>query len=106
MKVQWSPFRPCVFVAVSNTGSVYIYDLLMSQSSPQQILEYKAPASDGGAREQNKTAYSIGFNPVIRDFLAIGYHDSTCKIYQLNYSLSHKKKDEEKMLRSLMEEKD
>ena len=38
--------------------------------------------------------------------MAIGYHDGTAKIFQLNYSLSHKKKDEEKMLKGLMEEKD
>ena len=89
MKVQWSPFRPCVFVAVSNSGSVYIYDLLISQQAPSYILETKA------ALGKVSTAYSIGFNPVIRDFLAIGYHDGKAKIYQLNYSLSRKKKDEE-----------
>ena len=55
---------------------------------------------------QQKTAYSIGFNPVIRDFLAIGYHDGTAKVFQLNFSLSRKKKDEEKSLRGLMDEKD
>ena len=105
MKVAWSPFRPCVFIAVSNSGSVYIYDMLKSQQTPSYILEYKAPPS-GAGRDQNKTAYSIGFNPIIRDFLAIGYHDGTCKVFQLNFSLSRKKKDEEKQLKSLMEEKD
>jgi WD40 repeat protein len=29
--VLWSPFRPAVFVTVSNAGTVYIYDLLMSK---------------------------------------------------------------------------
>ena len=84
MKVQWSPFRPCVFVAVSNSGSVYIYDLLLSQLAPSYTLETKSAL--GGV----STAYSIGFNPVIRDLLAIGYHDGTAKIYQLNYSLTRK----------------
>ena len=106
MKVQWSPFRPCVFIAVTNSGSVYIYDLLLSQQAPSYILEYKAPPQGQARGEQDKTAYSIGFNPVIRDFLAIGYGDGSARIFQLNYSLSRKKKDEEKLLRSLMEEKD
>lgn len=106
MSVCWSPYRPCVFIAVSNSGSVYIYDLLMSQQTPSYILEYKAPPHRVGRGDQNKTAYSISFNPVIRDFVAIGYHDGTSKIFQLNYSLSRKKKDEEKLLKSLMEEKD
>ena len=105
MKGQGSPFRPCVFIAVSNSGSVYIYDLLLSQQAPSYILEYKAPAGKHVGAMQ-KTAYSIGFNPVIRDFLAIGYHDGSAKVFQLNFSLSRKKKDEEKQLRGLMEEKD
>ena len=101
MKVVWSPFRPCVFIAVSNSGSVYIYDLLLSKQAPSYILEYKTPQDVQGGT--NKTAYSISFNPVIRDFLAIGYHDGTSKIFQLNFSLSRKKRDEEGQLRSLME---
>ena len=60
----------------------------------------------GLIQDKQKTAYSIAFNPVIRDFVAIGYHDGTSKIFQLNYSLSHKKKEEEKMLKGLMDEKD
>mmetsp|Transcript_43297 Transcript_43297/g.57280 ORF Transcript_43297/g.57280 Transcript_43297/m.57280 type:complete len:107 (+) Transcript_43297:1610-1930(+) len=106
MKVAWSPFRPCVFIAVTNSGSVYIYDLLASQQTPSYTLEYKVPPQRAGRGDNDKTAYSIGFNPVIRDFLAIGYGDCTARIFQLNYSLSRKKKDEEKLLRSLMEEKD
>ena len=106
MKVCWSPFRPCVFIAVSNTGSIYIYDLLLSQQTPSYILEYKAPPLSAGNVNSQKSAYSISFNPVIRDFIAVGYHDGTAKIIQLNQSLSRKKKDEEKLLRSLMEEKD
>lgn len=31
MKVVWSPYRPTVFVTVSNTGVVYIYDLILSR---------------------------------------------------------------------------
>jgi len=104
MKVCWSPFRPCVFIAVTNTGHVYIYDLVLSKQAPSYILEYKAPPQTVSRAEQNKSAYSIGFNPLIRDFLAIGYGDGTARIFQLNYSLSHKKKDEEKHLRSLTED--
>lgn len=43
MKVLWSPFRPTVFAIVSNSGSVYIYDLMAQKQSPAYILEYHAP---------------------------------------------------------------
>lgn len=107
MKVCWSPFRPCVFLAVTNTGTVYIYDLLSNQQAPSYILDYKPPPQKAGqVGDLDKTAYSIGFNPIIRDFLAIGFGDGTAKIFQLSYALSRIKKDEEKLLRGLMEEKD
>jgi len=104
-KVAWSPFRPTVFVTISNTGTVYIYDLILSKQTPSYILEYKAPPGHDAGSSQ-KTAYSVAFNPVIRDFLAVGYHDGSAKIYQLNYSLSRAKKDEVKILKSFMEEKE
>ena len=103
MKVSWSPFRPTVFVALSNTGAVYIYDLILSKQTPSYILDYKPPNNYEG---KSKAAYSISFNPQIRGFLAIGYHDGTSKVFQLNHSLSRIKNDEVKILKSLMEEKD
>ena len=104
MKVAWSPFRPTVFVTVSNAGTVYIYDLILSRQTPSYILGYRPPPGyDAGS---SKSAYTVAFNPVIRDFLAVGYHDGTAKVFQLNYSLSRAKQDEVKMLKSLLEEKD
>ena len=111
MKVLWSPFRPTVFAVVSNSGSVYIYDLMAQKQSPAYILEYHAPPQ-GLANEipsgtsPQKTAYTLAFNPVQRGFLAVGFHDATSKIFQLNYSLSRPKKDELKVLKSLMEDKE
>jgi WD40 repeat protein len=106
MKVCWSPFRPTVFVTVSNTGSVYVFDLIMSKQAPSYILEYKAPPSQLKLNSTSKAALSIGFNPVIRDHLAIGFHDGTVKIYQLNYSLSKAKPDELNILKSFMDDKE
>jgi len=38
--VLWSPYRPTVFVAVSNIGTVYIYDLLLSKQTPSYVLPF------------------------------------------------------------------
>ena len=38
LDVQWSPFRPAVFAAVSNIGNVYLYDLSVSKSSPAHTI--------------------------------------------------------------------
>jgi WD40 repeat protein len=79
MQVAWSPVRPTVFVALSNTGTVYIYDLILSKQTPSYILDYKPPNNyEAGS---SKSAYAISFNPVIRGFLAIGYHDGTAKVF-------------------------
>ena len=86
--MAWSPFRPTVFAAVNNNGTVYIYDLTRSKQVPSYVIDYKAPPSIDQL-SKNKTAYSIAFNPKQRDFLAIGYHDGTTRIFRLNYSLSN-----------------
>lgn len=105
--VCWSPFRPTVFVTISNSGTVYIYDLILSKQAPSYVLDYQRPAQlQSDKISKHKTAYSMCFNPRQRDFLAIGYHDGTTKIYRLNYSLSNPKKNEIKVLKSFLEEKD
>jgi WD repeat-containing protein 34 len=104
MQVCWSPFRPTVFAAVSNSGSVYIYDLMLSKQVPSYVLDYKPPPQTEH-QSKVKTAYSIGFNPRQRDFLAIGYHDGTVKIFRLNYSLSNKQPSDLKILKSFCEDK-
>ena len=43
-----------------------------------------------------KSAYKIAFNPVVRDFLAVSYHDGLVRIYQLSHGLSQPKKDVQK----------
>ena len=84
----WSPYRPTVFVALSNNGSVYIYDLLLSKETPSYVLPYNLSLHVSDKAPSAKTAYTLAFNPRQRDFLAVGYHDGTAKIFQLNYSLS------------------
>lgn len=96
--VIWSPFRPTVFVTISNTGTVYIYDLVLSRQSPSYVLPYTSTYQSEYVSKLN-TAYTLSFNPRQRDFLAVGYHDGSAKIFQLNYSLSTQKKDEIKLLK-------
>lgn len=93
-------------MTVSNTGTVYIYDLLLSKQVPSYVLEYQRSASLRAEKvSKHKTAYALSFNPRQRDFLAVGYHDGTTKIYRLNYSLSNPKKNEISLLKSFLEEK-
>ena len=96
--VIWSPFRPTVFVTISNTGTVYIYDLVLSRQTPSYVLPYTSTYQSEYVSKLN-TAYTLSFNPRQRDFLAVGYHDGSAKIFQLNYSLSTQKKDEIKLLK-------
>lgn len=92
--VAWSPFRAAVFAAVSNSGNVYIFDLLKSKTSASYVLKH----GDDGVPMQYKAGASLKFNPKQRDFLAVGYHDATVRIYRLNYSLSNPKKNEARVL--------
>lgn len=96
--VIWSPFRPTVFVTISTTGTVYIYDLVLSRQTPSYVLPYTSTYQSEYVSKLN-TAYTLSFNPRQRDFLAVGYHDGSAKIFQLNYSLSTQKKDEIKLLK-------
>jgi WD40 repeat protein len=36
--VEWSLFRPAVFACVSNTGNLYIYDLVRSKKKPIETI--------------------------------------------------------------------
>lgn len=40
--VEWSLFRPAVFAAVSNSGTLYIYDLVRSKKKPFEVLQMDA----------------------------------------------------------------
>jgi WD40 repeat protein len=106
MNAVWSPYRPTVFVCISNNGNVYIYDLLLSKEVPSYTLPYSQSLLLSDRAPSAKTAYSLAFNPRQRDFLAVGYHDGTAKIFQLNYSLSTQKNDEIRHLKSLFLEKE
>ena len=52
-----------------------------------------------------RIAQSLSFNPRQRDFLAVGYHDGTVKVYRLNYLLANIQKSETKVLMGFLEEK-
>jgi WD40 repeat protein len=78
--VIWSPFRPTVFVTISNTGTVYIYDLVLSRQTPSYVLPYTSTYQSEYVSKLN-TAYTLSFNPRQRDFLAVGYHDGSAKIF-------------------------
>lgn len=36
--VRWSLFRPSVFAAVSNRGTLYLYDLVQSRKTPVKVI--------------------------------------------------------------------
>ena len=105
MSVLWSPFRPAVFVAVASSGSVYIYDLLESKQTPSYVLPHTQSKFALDEISHDKTCYSLAFNPRQRDFLAVGYHDGSARIIQLNHNLSNQKRDEIAVLQSYLDQK-
>jgi len=97
--VEWSLFRPAVFAAVSNTGNLYIYDLVASKKSPvetMRITESEVP------KHSERQAIQIVFNPRQRDFVAVGYYDKTVKIFRLGRGLSNMVKDDQKVLKEFL----
>ena len=90
--VQWSPFRAAVFAAVSNSGSLYIYDLIKSKHSPIEIIKYTSLDEDGSTiavHERLRQAQQLSFNPRQRDSVAVGYLDGFVRIFKLSRSLSN-----------------
>jgi len=90
LDVAWSPFRASVFAAVANSGNVYIYDLIESRTSPTHVLTH----DDQSVRAALRVAQCLSFNPRQRDYLGVGYHDGSIRVYQLSYSLSNPRKQD------------
>ena len=100
--VQWSPFRPSVFACVSNTGTLYIYDLVRSKQAPFEVIKHD---NDSSVAMKYRQASEIKFNPRQRDYIAVGYHDKMVRIYRLSRVLSNMNSDDHKVLQSFLEEK-
>ena len=98
--VEWSIFRPPVFACVSNTGNLYLYDLVRSKKAPIETIklddELKTPHS-------LRPATRIVFNPRERDFIAVGYYDKIVRVYRLSGTLSNKTEDDDRVLNSFKE---
>ena len=99
--VQWSPFRPTVFATVSSSGTLYLYDLSSSKSAPAYVLKHT-----DDCQHDLKVAQCIQFNPRQRDFLAVGYHDGSVRIFQLNYTLANQQKRDMKTLLTFLDHTD
>lgn len=100
--VEWSLFRPAVFACVSSTGTLYIYDLVLSKQKPVETIQLDDSLS---LKESLREAATIMFNPRQRDFVAVGYFDKTVRVYRLSGSLSNMTIDDNNVLKKFLEER-
>lgn len=64
--VRFSPWRPCVFAAISSSGSIYIYDLVANKNGPVDEIKYESLEEDGSCLAVPmiyRSARQISFHP-------------------------------------------
>ncbi|KAJ3277070.1 WD repeat-containing protein 34 [Terramyces sp. JEL0728] len=79
ISVQWSHARPSVFSCVAADSAVYIFDLLVSTTSP--AYEYKS------AKEEGAKATSFHINNKRKDLVAVGENSGGIKIWRMKSAL-------------------
>ena len=47
ISVEFSPFRPCVFAAITSGGNLFIYDLVVNKQGPVEVIKYERLEEDG-----------------------------------------------------------
>jgi WD40 repeat protein len=98
--VQWSPFRPSVFAACSNAGSLYIYDLTQSKQKCIEAIKHE----NSSISVKLRSAQQIHFNPKQRNLVAVGYDDKFVRVYKLSKNLANKTKKDHAVLMSFTAE--
>ena len=104
--IEWSPNRPAVFVAVSDQGNIYIYDLVQSKQKPALKLDYIYLDQDGSTMmtpARFRPAQRVTFNPRYRDLLAVSYHDGCVRTIKLGSFLSTKNPLDKQVMDKLIE---
>ncbi|KAJ3314228.1 WD repeat-containing protein 34 [Boothiomyces sp. JEL0838] len=93
LSVQWSSSRPCAFSCVAADSTVFIYDLLITKSSP--TLEYAS------TKEENVQATSFSMNTKRKDWLAVGESKGGIKIWRLKSDLVNQLQEEISFIQDL-----
>lgn len=82
-----------MFVAVSDQGNIYIYDLVQNKQKPAVKLDYIYLDKDGTSMMtpvRLRQAQRVTFNPRYRDLLAVSFHDGCVRTIKLGSFLSTK----------------
>jgi len=106
---RFSPIRPCVFVACSSDGFVYLFDLSQSTSGPVSILQADSGADTGargsGSRGSGREGVparpaftDVCFNARQRDLLAASDKFGRVHTWRLGWSLSNRQMDDQRVL--------
>ena len=90
--VEWSPFRPGVFICGSGRGELLIYDLSYSRYVP---LETNL------TNDKKRPVYVIKFNKNRRQLVASGDGCGTVVVWELSSELCNQKQNELKLLERL-----
>ena len=90
--VEWSPFRPGVFICGSGSGELLIYDLSYSRYVP---LETKL------TNKEKRPVYVVKFNKKRRQLVASGDGSGTVVVWALSSELCNQKQNELNLLERL-----
>lgn len=88
--LQWSYTRPCVFAAVTSSGSLFIYDLVANKQGPVDTKKYESLEEDGSNVSVTsifRQASHVCFNPKQRNILGVGYYDGYVRVFKLRATL-------------------
>ncbi|KAJ8317071.1 hypothetical protein KUTeg_004975 [Tegillarca granosa] len=91
--VKWSPVRPSLFAAATESGNVLFYDLKNNQSVPLKKLE---------ANDKKIPVYTCQFNPSQFQLLATGDGEGYISIYRLSDDLKTSTSKETDVLSGLV----
>jgi WD40 repeat protein len=71
LAAQFSPTRPCILALASDDGTIFIYDLLESETLPIAVIEIpNAAAAEGFVPGMRVSSTGLAFNPQSHGMLA------------------------------------
>ncbi len=94
-----------MFATVSSSGKLYIYDLVQSKHKPYEVIPFDEEMANQ-VPLQLRQAQKIMFNPRQRDCVAVGYHDTTVRVFRLSRGLSNMSSQDHPVMKVFLEEKD
>lgn len=96
--VQWSKSKPTVFCCSSGNGSVYIYNLAISLSSPATVIP--PPQNQYGRLGKTPKVLNAQFNSRKKEILAVAMENGKVNIWRLKSILTQPEISDQSVLDS------